>query len=371
MKWLNILKTGTLLLICIFFSNALSAQNRVVQEYKIQNLISDVLLQKFEQINPEIQVYEHKEGNRLILVGDSEQIEEAIVQLEMLDTQQMMVTIEFLLLEYFHEKDFEWGIDITQGTTGNFSDINYTPSAQGGDVGFSFNSIANLAPAFHVNVRALVARDRAKILTNPHLAVESGEQASLNIKDRRTVTLETSTINGVTTTLQTVEAGIEMYVTPTPTHDSLIHLDIQGTVSEFLPFSAEGEFLIEENYINTKVDVYHGQTLIMGGLIIETTNDLDGGFPILKDIPLLGFLFKKKQKINNYVERVIYITPYLHPLGEQPDYRQLRERDPYQKEIEQLIETDPDFLKYRDTEKVKRRKRQNNSNDNEPKEELP
>lgn len=50
-------------------------------------------------------------------------------QLEILDVPQMMATIEFMLVEYFHEDDFDWGIDITQGTAGNFSGINFSPGS--------------------------------------------------------------------------------------------------------------------------------------------------------------------------------------------------------------------------------------------------
>ncbi|MCB0563750.1 MAG: type II and III secretion system protein [Phaeodactylibacter sp.] len=354
------LLAGFVLLIWLMQPGGLFAQ-RIVKEYRIRNLVSDVVLQKFQQVNPDVHIYDHHEGNRLILVGDSLQLQEAFSQLELLDVQQMMVTIEFMLVEYFHENDFEWGIDITQGTTGNFKDINYTAGAQGGDLSFGFNAVTKLTPSFQVNVRALVAEDRAKVMTNPHLVVESGSEAHLSIKDRRTVTLETATINGVTTTLQNIDAGIEMFITPVPTHDSLIHLSIDGTVSEFLPFSSAGEFLIEENRINTSVDVRDGETLIIGGLILEETNDLDGGIPVLKDIPLLGLLFKKKRKVTNYVERVMYITPYLHPIGNLSEYKNIRDMTPFEREVEEIIEEDPGFLRYENTKKSMRKNRRRNS----------
>lgn len=336
--------------------SALSGQ-RMVQEYKMKNLISDVVLQKFEQINKDVEVYEHKEGNRLILVGDSMQIQNAKTQLEMLDVPQMMISIEFMLVEYFHEHDFNWGIDITQGTSGNFGNVNYTPGASSGELSFMYNAISKLSPNFHLNIRALVNEDRAKVMTNPHLAVLSGEPASLNIVDRRTIVLETATINGVTTTLQNIEAGINLSVTPVPTHDSLIHLNIQGRVSEFLPFSSAGEFLIEENNISTLVTVLDGQTLIIGGLIVEETNTLEGGVPFLRKIPLLGLLFKSKKEVKNYVERVIYITPYLHPIENESEYQNIRKMTPFENTVEQIIEQDPAFLKYDKTTKSIRRNR--------------
>lgn len=321
----------------------------------MRNLISDIVLQKFEQINKEVEVYEHKEGNRLILVGDSAQIQNAQAQLGMLDVPQMMISIEFMLVEYFHEHDFDWGIDITQGTTGNFSNVNYTPGASSGDLSFMYNAISKLSPNFHMNIRALVNEDRAKVMTNPHLAVLSGEPASLNIIDRRTIVLETATINGVTTTLQNIEAGINLSVTPVPTHDSLIHLNIQGRVSEFLPFSSTGEFLVEENNISTQVTVLDGQTLIIGGLILEETNSLEGGVPFLRKIPVLGMLFKSKKEVKNYVERVIYITPYLHPIENESEYQNIRKMTPFENTVEKIIEQDPEFLQYDKTKKSIRR----------------
>lgn len=341
----------------------LSAQ-RKVQEYKIQNLVSDVVMQKFKQVNPDVEVFDHQEGNRLILVGDSLAIEEAIRQLGMLDSRQMMVTIEFMLVEYFHNNDFEWGVDITQGTSGNFKDINYSPGAQGQDLSFLFNAVARLTPSFRINLRAMINEDKAKVLTNPHVVVKSGEPAQLNIKDRRTVTLETATINGVTTTLQSIEAGIELHILPIPTHDSLVHLDVHGSISEFLPFSETGEFLIGENSIDTKVDVHDGETLIIGGLIVEETNTVIAGVPVLKDIPLLGLLFRKKREVTNYIERVMYITPYLHPIGALGQYQDIRDLTPLEREAEQVIETDPGFLRYNNTKNAmrKNRRRRNSGN---------
>ena len=334
----------------------LSAQ-RTVQEYKMKNLISNVVLQKFEQINKDVEVFEHKEGNRLVLIGDSTQIEQAISELEMLDVPQMMVTIEFMLVEYFHEHDFEWGIDITQGASGNFSGVNYTPGATSGELSLMYDAVTKLSPNFHLNIRALVNEDRAKVLTNPHLVVLSGEPASLNILDRRMIVLDTATSNGVTTSLQNIEAGIRLNVTPVPTHDSLIHLIVQGQVSEFLPFSEAGEYLTEENNISTQVTVNDGQTLIIGGLVQEETNTLDGGVPFLRKIPLLGLLFKKKKEVKNYVERVMYITPYLHPIENESEYKNIRKMTPFENTIEKIIEQDPEFLKYNKTDKSMRRNR--------------
>ncbi|MEL7118334.1 MAG: hypothetical protein AAFO07_02805, partial [Bacteroidota bacterium] len=168
------------------------------------------------------------------------------------------------------------------------------------------------------------------------------------------------------TTLQYIEAGIDIRITPIPSHDSLIHLTINGQISEFLPFSNAGEFLVEDNRIQTEVDVKDGHSLILGGLIMEQTNTFEGGVPLLKDIPLLGLLFKSKRQIKNYVERVMYITPYLHPISELSEYEKIRGLTPIESKIEQVIEQDPNFLQYDKSKKSLKRnrkvRRQNRNN---------
>ncbi|MEL7118333.1 MAG: hypothetical protein AAFO07_02800, partial [Bacteroidota bacterium] len=182
----------TLWKICLFLSlPALVNAQRIVKEYKMQNLISGNVLQLFQQINQEVQVYDNLEGNRLILVGDSTNIESAMEQLRMLDAKQMMVTIEFMLVEYFHENDYDWGIDITNGTSGNFGNGSFTPGATESTASALYNAVTKLTPNFQFNLRALVEDDKAKVLTNPHLVVESGKEANITIKDSRTIILET------------------------------------------------------------------------------------------------------------------------------------------------------------------------------------
>ena len=65
----------------------------------MKNLISGVVLEKFEQINNDVEIFEHKEGNRLVLVGDSVQIDQAIDELKMLDVPQMMVELRRQIAE--------------------------------------------------------------------------------------------------------------------------------------------------------------------------------------------------------------------------------------------------------------------------------
>ena len=330
---------------------------KAIQAYQAQNMVAGNLLTIFKEVNQEVGVHHDKNNNRLILTGAPEEIDFALQQLDILDEQQKMITVEFMLVEYFHDDEFEWGFDIVNGTSGNFNGSRYTPAAKEGVIEFDFKSVAKLMPEFQFNLQALVNSDKAKIVTNPHLAVEAGEKATIDLKDERTIQLETATINGVTTTLQNISAGIELDIEPTMINDDLIKLRMRGFVSEFLPFSASGEFLREANSIQTVVDVKPGETLIIGGMIKEEYNNLNGGVPILKDIPILGYLFKRKRRIKTYIERVMYITPHINYGNTVEDYQKIREKSQLEKDISEMIERDPNFIKYKKTKKAYKKRR--------------
>ncbi len=337
-------------------SNSVYA-GKAIQTYQAKNMIAVDLITLFKDVNQEVNVHHDKNNNRLILTGAPDEIDFALQQLDILDEQQKMITVEFMLVEYFHDDEFEWGFDIINATSGSIGGARYTPAAREGSIEFDFKSVAKLLPEFQFNLQALVNEDKAKIVTNPHLAVEAGEKATLNLKDERTIQLETATINGVTTTLQNISAGIELDIEPTMINDNLIKLRMRGFVSEFLPFSASGEFLREANTINTVVDVKPGETFIVGGMIKEEYNNLNGGVPILKDIPVLGYLFKRKKRIKTYIERVMYVTPYINYGNSVEDYQQIREKTQLEKDVSEMIERDRNFLKYKNTKKAYKKRK--------------
>jgi type IV pilus assembly protein PilQ len=55
--------------------------------------------------------------------------------------------------------------------------------------------------------------------------------------------------------------------------------------------------------------VQDGETAIIGGLIRSVENELESGVPVLKDLPLVGLLFKRSSVVKNSRELVVFVTP--------------------------------------------------------------
>lgn len=333
----------------------IQAQN-IIDEYLTKNMVSSELLEQYNNVsNGNVSVYDHAQGNRIILNGESSAIQETKELLEFLDIEQKMIGIEFMVVEYFHGNDFDWSFDLTGGQFGNFSDGRITTGAQNG-LQFVFNSISRLSPTFQLNLSALVSENQAKIVTNPHLTVQSGDKAEINISERINVFLtQTSQTGFITQELRELSAGIILDINPIATHDSIVHLTMRGEISQFISTSIDGDIRIDDKSIKTSVDLKEGETLIIGGIISEQHNEIDAGFPILSKIPLLGLLFKRKKDTKQYVERVIYLTPRIYTANEASlaeetqRYQDIRGINPLEEKTTELIETDPYFIRYKNT----------------------
>lgn len=332
----------------------LNAQN-VTEEYLTKNMVSGDLLEQFNNFTPDILIFNHTSGNRLILRGEKAAVNEARELLSFLDIEQKMVGVEFMVVEYFHGDDFDWSFDLTGGQFGNFSNGRITTGAQNG-LQFIFNSISRLSPTFQMNLSALVSENKAKIVTNPHLTVQSGEQGKINISETINVFLtQTSQTGFITQELRKLDAGITLDITPIATHDSIVHLTMRGEISQFLSTSIDGDIRTDNKSIETKVDLKEGESLIIGGIISEQHNEIDAGFPILSKIPLIGLLFKRKRDFKQYVERVIYLTPRVYTANEislaqeRERYNDIRGVNPLEAEVMEQIETDPFFIRYKAT----------------------
>lgn len=259
-----------------------------------------------------------EENNAYIINGTVAEIEEAVKTLRIIDSRPKQVSIELLIVEYQHGKEFEWGFDIVNGTYGRTGDINYLPGSSGikgqDMISATYNFVSKLKPNFKVNLQALIANNLANVVTNPHVVVVNGEMAKIDIKEKRYIILQTATINGVTTTLEKLDGGISLHVTPTIMQDDLVLLDLLGSNSIFLGDIGDENYTIQSNDLTTKISVKNGETLVIGGLIQNEATDNRGGVPFISRIPIIGLLFKNIYRNDSYSETVLYITPYIGPL---------------------------------------------------------
>ena len=118
---------------------------------------------------------------------------------------------------------------------------------------------------------------------------------------------------------QFLNVGITLDVTPYITPDDLVVMDIQQTISELDGFidmgggqqgsSGQKAPQTTEREASSTISVRDGDTILLGGFIRDAKTDTESGVPFLKDIPLLGNMFKSKSATSKRSELLVLIRP--------------------------------------------------------------
>jgi type II secretory pathway component GspD/PulD (secretin) len=276
--------------------------------YTAKNVPPIELVKKIEDLRLEASTIALKHQSSILINGTYNQVKNALKLIETIDNVINSITVEFLVVEYTHINGYNWGVNLQTGQHGNFSSGLYNPGSIEHGISFIYDVTNLLESSFLLNLQALVENNFAKIATNPHITVNNGDTAQINISENKFIQLQTASINGISTQLQEINTGIKLGVTPNMTSDSIIHLNFSGEVSEFMPNNNDGTYTVESNTVQTNVDLQNGETLIVGGLIREEKVKQTAGVPFLSRIPIIGLLFKRQSKNKTFVETVIYIT---------------------------------------------------------------
>ena len=153
-------------------------------------------------------------------------------------------------------------------------------------------------------VSALVSSNKGKIVAHPEITTVDNKEAFIQMGQKIPIKQFDQSGNVVITF---TEVGTILRVTPHITSENRILLKLKPERSSYT-FDANG-VIINTNNAETNVVVENGQTAVIGGLTTQEETKIHTGLPILKDIPLLGYLFRytRKQIVNR--DLVIFVTP--------------------------------------------------------------
>ncbi len=225
-----------------------------------------------------------------------------------------------------------------------------------GQAAGNFASISGTIGEFDVNavVRALAQKNGSDLLSAPRVTVLSGSEALITVAQEmrypqsfgeiqsqvgsgRTAGDGSSGSAGVAITagtpreFTTRNVGVELRVIPTVEEDNYsISLELNPKVTEFEGFMEYGgpsiaisggrtvtvppgfyQPIFSVREVSTRVTIWDGATIIMGGLTREEVKKVEDKVPILGDIPLLGRVFRSKGESSQKRNLLIFVTANL------------------------------------------------------------
>jgi general secretion pathway protein D len=165
-------------------------------------------------------------------------------------------------------------------------------------------------------ITAVDTASAVNLIASPHLLVVDNKEASIEVGDEiPTVTgqiTDATTGGTVTNTVQYRTTGVILRVTPHINSTGLVKMDVAQEFS--VPTNiqgASGNVAIRSRKAETSLVVESGQTIFIGGIMRSTDDRSNAGFPVLKDVPLLGYLFGSRSSTIEKTELILLITPYV------------------------------------------------------------
>lgn len=164
---------------------------------------------------------------------------------------------------------------------------------------------------YQTKINALVSKGNAKVLAKPKITTIDGNKAQILIGERIPVLVDEVENGKTKTTIQYVDAGIKLIYTPRINADGQITAVVRTEVSSPTLVAEMKAYRITTREAETTVRLKDGETMVIGGLIGSQNSYSNKAVPFLKDLPILGALFKNTNTEKTDTEVMIFLTPHI------------------------------------------------------------
>jgi len=276
--------------------------------------IATTVTQAMQGQAPDLRITVPPNGTQLVLSGSPYAIRLAKALIDQLDVEQKLVVLDTEILEVDETAAKNLGLSFTSPTIGTtFSET--TPSSPDGGTPppfIKFQPLTRTPVSFGITLNLLVQSGKGRVLADPRITTISGRTATIRAGDNIAILTTTGGGTGTvaTTQLQTFQTGVTLDITPVVNAGNFITVALHPTVNS-LAGIANGIPQIATRDTQTTVAMREDETLVIGGLIQDTTTRSETKIPLLGDIPLVGRAFRNEALNHQRNELIITVTPHI------------------------------------------------------------
>lgn len=263
----------------------------------------------------QVRVVADPRNNALLILANASGYEKIESALKKLDNAPRQVLIELMIAEVSLKDELSYGVEwlFTNGARRSGKLDLGTEGLNALVPGFSYAITSATDGSIKSILNMLATDNKLNILSSPHVMVADNQTAKIQVGDS-VPTAGPQTISGtglVVSSVQYLDTGVILAVTPRINAGGLVNLDIVQEVSTATTTTTSGlnSPTISRRSAQTSLSVQSGETIVMGGLISERSNNGSTGLPLLSEIPILGGLFGKQSKSSERTELILLITP--------------------------------------------------------------
>jgi type IV pilus assembly protein PilQ len=313
------------------------AEELVDRVFYVRNLQATELMTALRQYLSPRGLMQVSQGTNALIVRDTETNTGVMKQLvDGLDLEVPQVQIEARIVQadttYSRSLGVQWGVQNVNQLGSSFGVANFKsgnvgpfgaqasdflvnlPATVGGltstpGVGFTFGRTDGALLDVRLSAGELLGL--SKVIAAPKVTTLDKREAK--ISQGESIPFQTTSLQGTQTTF--VDANLELNVTPQITSrdpkeiGKTIQLKVRATRNAVGARSNPAGPSIDRREANTQVTIRDGETMVIGGVFIDSQNNSVAGIPYLSRVPVLGWLFKQKTESVAKQELLIFLTP--------------------------------------------------------------
>jgi type IV pilus assembly protein PilQ len=313
------------------------AEELVDRVFYIRNLPAMELMTSLRQYLGPRGLMQMSVGSNALIVRDTETKIGVMKQLvDGLDLEVPQVQIEARIVQadttYSRSLGVQWGVQNVNQLSGGSGVANFKtgvvgpfggqassflvnlPATVGGltstpGVGFTIGKADGALLDMRLSAGELLGL--SKVIAAPKVTTLDKREAK--ISQGESIPFQTTSLQGTQTTF--VDANLELNVTPQITSrdpkevGKQIMMKVRATRNAVGARSNPAGPSIDRRETNTQVIIRDGETMVVGGVFIDTQNNSVAGIPYLSRVPVLGWLFKQKTESVAKQELLIFLTP--------------------------------------------------------------
>ncbi|NMB16964.1 MAG: secretin [Firmicutes bacterium] len=248
-----------------------------------------------------------RERDLLTITAPASVIERFKADIKEIDRPQRQILIQALVTEVSSEVMEQWGSKLFNFTVNKGEEVNpdwqTTLGFDDGIISLDTNVFGDLLAQLEI----LKGQEKAEIRANPRMVVADRASANLFVGERQHIILKSDDYQR----LEQVDVGVTLKVTPRILSDDIIQLTIAPEISHFVDKNGKDEttLVVRRSEVATTVYVQNGQTLVLAGMTLDEQGQLERKVPILGDIPLIRWFFRRATEKEGERELLIFITP--------------------------------------------------------------
>lgn len=261
--------------------------------------------------------------NKLAVTDYPQKLEEIAKVISAFDEKTPQVLIDAQIIEIKPSDKFELGVDWDYWIKNHFRITSNLPIGTTGRLLLGTN---NNTPAARGQYKAILDLLRTigdtKVLSSPRITALNNQEAKILVgtKDAYITSTISQGGSGTSVTSQSVnfvDVGIKLYVTPTINQDNFVTMKIRPEISSATrtDITSQGQItqipIVSTSETETTVMIKDGVTIMIGGLQKDERTKTVKKTPVLGDIPLIGFVFRSTSEEVKKTELVILLTPHI------------------------------------------------------------